>query len=251
MRHITLGHVFDIRVGVHASWIAGFAFVTVALAGTLAALPRIPAFGVAAFGAIVIFAGVIAHELAHALTARRFGVRTAAITLFVFGGVATLESEPPSPRAELTIALAGPAMSAVIAALAFGALTLCVRFASGAAGDAACSVAADVAFTNLALAVFNLIPAYPMDGGRVLRAVVWRARGDRSAATGAAALAGVVIAACFVVFAASAAVVFRSWQNLWYVLVGAFLLRASWTGFRESRYAEQRERTGRIVGEAA
>src|ERR1700716_639420 len=127
-RTLTLGRLFDIRVGVHVSWLAVYAFMSIALARGLTTLPRGEAYAFGAACALVLFASVVAHELAHALVARRFGVRTNAITLFLFGGVATLEEEPASPKADALIAVAGPAMSAVIAAVAFVVLLALDRF---------------------------------------------------------------------------------------------------------------------------
>jgi Zn-dependent protease len=237
-----LGRPFGIRVGVHVSWLAVYLFVTVSIAGSIAGVARVVAFGLAAMCALLLFASVIAHEFAHALVARAHGVRTKAITLFLFGGVATLESEPPSPRAEVMIALAGPAMSALIAALAFGLLALVERRASGPVGDAVGLLTAYLALANGVLAVFNLVPAFPMDGGRVLRAGLWRLRRSRAAATGAASLVGLVLAAALVIGGLVAAFSLRTWQDGWYVLVGAFLLRQGWLQFHDSRYLERLER---------
>jgi Zn-dependent protease len=239
---LTIGRLFDIRVGVHVSWLVIFLLVTFSIAGNISGIARPAAFGLAALCALLLFVSVIAHEFAHALVARAYHVRTKAITLFLFGGVATLESEPPSPGAEVLIALAGPAMSALIGALAFGVLMLLERFASGPPGDAAGLVTAYLALANGVLAAFNLIPAFPMDGGRVLRAIVWRARKSRAAATGAASIVGLVLALLLIGGGVGAALMARSWQDVWFIMVGAFLLRQGWVQFRDSRYLERLER---------
>jgi Zn-dependent protease len=239
----TLGRLFDIRVGVHVSWLAIYAFVTVSIAGNLSGVPAAASVGLAALCALLLFVSVIAHEFAHALVARAHGVRTRAITLFLFGGVATLESEPPSPRAEVLIALAGPAMSGAIGALAFGILMLLERWTGGPVAEAVGIVVAYIALANGVLAAFNLVPAFPMDGGRVLRAAVWRARKSRAAATGAASLVGLVLAFALIVAGACAAIALRAWQDAWYVLIGAFLLRQGWVQFGDSRLLERLERT--------
>jgi Zn-dependent protease len=192
---------------------------------------------------LLLFASVIVHEFAHALAARTCGVRTKAITLFLFGGVATLECEPPSPRAEVLIALAGPAMSALIGMLAFGVLMLLERSTGGPFSEAVGLVVAYVALANGVLAAFNLIPAFPMDGGRVLRAAVWQARKSRAAATGAASIIGLVLAVALVVTGVVLAFVARTWQGAWYVLIGAFLLRQGWQQLTNSRVMERLERT--------
>lgn len=221
-----LGRLFDIRVGVHVSWLAVYAFMTLGLARALAMVSAPAALAFGAVCALALFASVVAHELAHALVARRFGVQTSAITLFLFGGVATLEREPASPKADALIALAGPAMSAALAALAFGLLFALDRFTpGGAVRDATGLLVTYVVLANAVLAVFNLIPAYPMDGGRVLRALIWRRTRDHAAATSAASRTGIVFALLFVAAGVFAVAATREWTYGWYVILGAFLLR--------------------------
>ncbi len=238
----TLGRLFDIRIGVHVSWLAVYLLATVSIAGNIGGVSRLLALGLAAICALLLFASVIAHEFAHALVARAYGVRTRAITLFLFGGVATLECEPPSPGAEVMIALAGPAMSAVIGASAFGVLMLLERSAGGPLGDAVGLVTAYVALANGVLAAFNLVPAFPMDGGRVLRAAIWRARRSRAAATGAASIVGLALAVALVGGGLTMALTAHAWQDGWYVLIGAFLLRQGWVQLLDSRFTERLER---------
>jgi len=220
---------------VHVSWLAVYAFVTVVLAGGLPALPRWEALTLAAICALALFASVIAHEYAHALAARRFGVRTDAITLFLFGGVALLDEEPATPRADALIALAGPAMSAVLALVALGLLALLDRFAGAAWGEAPALMAAYLAVANGVLAVFNLIPAFPMDGGRVLRALAWRRFGDLRRATRLASRVGIGFALAFVAAGVSAVAATHDPIYAWYAVLGAFLLRQSWTQERGAR----------------
>jgi Zn-dependent protease len=233
-----LGRLFDIRVGVHVSWLAVYAFMTFALARAVGMLAQPEAYAFGALCALALFASVVAHELAHALVARRFGVRTSAITLFLFGGVATLEREPGSPKADALIALAGPAMSGVLAVLALAVLVALDRFApDGAVRDALGLLGTYVMLANSVLAVFNLLPAYPMDGGRVLRALLWRRGRDHEAATNAASRVGIVFALLFV--AAGVLVVAATHDPTygWYVILGAFLLRQGWSQERATRAA--------------
>src|SRR5271154_1279147 len=185
---LTIGRLFDIRVGVHISWVFVYLFMTLSIADAIGNVWHGMALADGALCALALFASVVAHEFAHALVARRFGVRTRAITLFLFGGVATLEREPPTPRAEFAIALAGPAMSALLAGLAFGAFSTAAALSSGELRENLGMFFAYVTIANGVLAVFNLLPAYPMDGGRVLRAALWQLRGSRDAATMTAAL---------------------------------------------------------------
>jgi len=236
---LVLGRLFGVRIGVHVSWLAVYAFVTYALTRALAALPPAQAWLCGAVGSLALFASVLAHELAHALVARRFGVRTDGITLFLLGGVATLAEEPRTPRADALIALAGPALSGILAVLAFGLQIAVDRAVPGPAGDAFALLATYIFLANAVLAVFNLLPAYPMDGGRVLRALLWHRRvrahrpaatflAGRDAATAAAARVGVVFAIGFVAAGVLAAAATRDFVYGWYAVLGAFLLRQSW-----------------------
>ena len=247
-----IGRFFDIRVGVHVSWLALYAFVTLSIAGSITGVSHVAAVALAAVCALLVFLSVIAHEFAHALVARGFGVRTKAITLFLFGGVAMLESEPPSPRAEALIALAGPGMSGVLALTAYGLLCVCERWSSGSLADAVGMLLAYLSLANAVLALFNLAPAFPMDGGRVLRAAVWQLRKSRAAATGAASIVSLVLAGALavggLVTALDAATLTMrkaggsALQYAWYSLVGGFLLRQGWLQFHDSRYIERLER---------
>ncbi len=230
-----LGRLFGVRVGVHVSWLAVYAFMTVVLARGLAGLPVAQAYGLGALCALMLFISVVAHEFAHALVARRFGVRTRTIRLFLFGGVAELETEPGTPRADAVIAAAGPAMSALLGVLALAATFAIDRYVPGGFGSALGGLGTYVALVNGVLAVFNLIPAYPMDGGRVLRAALWQRGHDRRTATIAASRVGMAFALVFVGAGVLAAVGLRDPSYAWSALMGAFLLRQSWSQARALR----------------
>src|SRR6202163_3195881 len=235
---LTLGRLFDIRVGVHVSWLAVYALMSIALARGLTTLPAGEAYAFGAACALVLFASVVAHELAHALVARRFGVRTSAITLFLFGGVATLEREPSSPKADALVALAGPAMSGVLALVALAAVALLDRFVpDSGVHDALGLLGTYVVLANAVLAVFNVLPAYPMDGGRVLRALLWRRWHDRDAATNTAARVGIGFALLFVAAGVLVMAATHEFVYGWYVLLGAFLLRQGVSQERATRPA--------------
>jgi len=236
-RAYPIGRLCGIRLDVHASWFPIYALVVATIANTdpVRALGWVAAYAVAAVAALVLFGSVVIHELAHALTARRFGVQTSSIALFLFGGVATLEEEPPGPLADALVALAGPAMSATVALAAYGALhavdyVVPVRYA-----DVAASILAYVTFANAVLATFNMIPAYPMDGGRVLRALIWRLRGDRDRATATASLVGIVFGVTFAVAGIVAVAATRTWTFAWYVVIAGYLVRTSWLQYRALR----------------
>ena len=248
-RAIPIGRLFGIRLDVHPSWFFVYALVTITLANaTPAAIGtgRVASYALAAIAGVALFASVVAHELAHALCARRFGVETRSISLFLFGGVATLEAEPPTPLADVLVAVAGPAMSALLAGLAYAAMHLVDRVVPIAAVDSVVSILAYIAVANGVLAAFNLIPAYPMDGGRVLRAIVWRLRGDRDGATVTAALVGLGFAAVFTVGALAAMAATRSLQFGWYLVLAGFLGRQCWTQVRALRRTSARALGGLV-----
>lgn len=173
---------------------------------------------------VLFFACLVLHELAHSVVARRYGIRINGITLFVFGGVAELEREPETAGSEFWMALAGPVMSLALAAL-FWALTEASALA-GASGPVE-TVLRYLAQINLVLALFNLVPAFPLDGGRILRALLWNRSGNLLDATRLAARAGMTFA--YVLIATGIVLVFVGGQfaGLWQVVLGLFLLTAA------------------------
>ena len=226
---LRFGRIAGIPVG--ASWsallIAGL--IAWSLAGSL--LPaQAPGLTTAAYwlaglaGAGLFLGSLLAHEVGHALVARRAGLRVRGITLWLLGGVALLEDEPATPRDELRVALVGPAVSLALAAV-FG---LAAAAASVVGLPAAIvAVAAWLAVVNAILAVFNLIPAAPLDGGRVLRGLLWRRHGSRVRAAVTATQAGVWVGAGLVAYGLLGA--FTGWGigTLWTALVGWFLMSAA------------------------
>jgi Zn-dependent protease len=173
-------------------------------------------------GALGLFASIVVHELSHALVARRHDIPIDGITLFVFGGVAEMGAEPPNARAELTMAIAGPLASIVIgvAALAGSAL------AAGWPGSVV-TVLAYLGAVNLLLAAFNLLPAFPLDGGRVFRALLWRRHGDLVRATRTAARVGTVFGAVLMGLGGVRVLLGDLLGGVWSFLIGLFLRQAA------------------------
>jgi Zn-dependent protease/CBS domain-containing protein len=178
----------------------------------------------ALIGMLGLFASLLLHELAHSVVARQLGVPIKSITLFIFGGMAELEAEPTSARVEFWVALAGPLMSFCLA-LGFWTLAQTVGIVptAGALGE----VLSYLALINLVLALFNLVPAFPLDGGRVLRAYLWHRNGDVLAATQMAARSGAVFA--YVLMAIGVMALFQGAlvAGLWQLMIGGFVLMAA------------------------
>jgi Zn-dependent protease/CBS domain-containing protein len=219
-----LGRLFGVEIGIHASWLIIAFFVTYSLA--VFQLPEIAPdwspleyWVVAAVIAALFFASVVAHELSHALVARRYGLTVQSITLFILGGAAELKEEPRQARHEAAIAAAGPVTSLIIGGVMAGVdLAVPIEHVSIAAGW--------LAIINIALGLFNLLPGFPMDGGRILRALVWRMGGDRDRATRTAATVGRFFGYAFI--ALGVYVVFqRGLGGIWLALIGWFLTTAA------------------------
>ncbi len=223
----TLFRVFGIRVQMHWTLVLLALLITWSLyAGWFPrVLDEAPpslllALGIA--GAIGLFASILLHELAHAMVARRFAMSVERITLFLFGGIAHMEDEPPSPKAEFLMAIAGPLMSLFLAFLAVGALAV-----GGAAQAPAWALAlvAYLASINLTVAVFNMLPGFPLDGGRVLRSVIWAAKKDIVLATRVSSLIGQVFGVALIVFGLVAVFATGSLGGFWTVLIGGIVVR--------------------------
>jgi Zn-dependent protease len=229
-----VGSIFGIAITVNPSWVLIFGLVAYSVANPLGPLQGTPISTLerATIGAIasfLFFASVLAHELAHSLLARKRGVPVRGITLFIFGGISSLEGEPANAPSEAWISAIGPLTSL---ALGFGFYALAVASGTGAPIGL---MFAYLAFANIALAVFNILPAYPLDGGRVLHALVWRATGDRFRATRIAANIGGVIAALLIAFGVGDTLLTGSFGGLWLTFIGWFLLQAGNTERRQSQ----------------
>jgi Zn-dependent protease/CBS domain-containing protein len=226
---ISLGRIAGIRVGLNWSMLLIFWLVAVTLANEV--FPRdVPGYGAGTYWAMAVvaatlfYASLLAHELGHAIVARRRGVEVEGITLWLFGGVARLHGEAHSAGAEARIAVVGPLISIAVAVIFAGAAG--VLNAAGVS-PVVWEVSQWLAAMNLLLGIFNLIPAFPLDGGRVLRAILWGRRGDRVSATTTAAQAGrlfgyFLIAMGLLQFFAVAAI-----GGLWFVFLGWFLVSAA------------------------
>ncbi|MFN6951241.1 MAG: site-2 protease family protein [Albidovulum sp.] len=225
---VRIFEIFGFQIKVDPSWLVIAALFVWTLAGSyfpdrVPGLSRGDYLGLGIVSALAFFAGLILHELAHSLVARRFGLRVGGITLFLFGGVAELDEEPASARSEFWIALAGPAMSLLLAAICWLGVGALQKAGISAPLRA---ILEYLALINLVLAVFNLLPAFPLDGGRVLRSALWAQSGDvvaatRRACTVSQALAyGLIAIGLLLLFGGNTA------GGLWQILIGMVLMSA-------------------------
>ena len=241
-REFQVARVSGIPVRIDFRWLFVFVLSVWLIAGSLQRTEALQSASgpmlvfLAAVTSIGFFLSVFGHELSHAIAARLEGIETEEIILHPFGGLARLRNQPPNPRAEFRIAVAGPAASFVLAVLSFAAMLV-----AGMGGYlAAASVFFFIFFGNLLLAVFNLFPGYPLDGGRVLRAALWHRGRDIAEATRIAGRFGQMIALALIAFGAYVALLRRDWfTGFWCALVGLFLLDAANSIVRESPGARE------------
>jgi Zn-dependent protease/CBS domain-containing protein len=245
-RQITVARIFGIPVRFDYRWFIVFILSVWLIAmnlsrggmwvGQVKLMPvsLAAAWGLAIITTIGLFLSVLGHELSHALMGRAEGIEIEEIVLHPFGGLARLRNEPDSPRAEFRIAVAGPAASFV-----FGAISFVLMLPAMMAGyTTVAGVLLLLCAGNLLLAVFNLFPGYPLDGGRVLRAILWRRTGDIKEATRLAGICGMLIAAILIIFGVYMAIAptFRSYfMGFWSVLVGLFLFDAAYSVVKQVR----------------
>jgi Zn-dependent protease/CBS domain-containing protein len=226
---LRLGRLAGIPLGAHWSVLVIMALLVQGLAtGVLpAAAPgwsRAAYWATGVAAALLFLGSLMAHEMAHALVARHYRIRVSRVTLWLLGGVAELEDEAPHARADLFVAAAGP-LTSVVAGLVFGA----AAFGADALAAPVVLVAGLgwLAAINVVLAIFNLLPGAPLDGGRILRAIVWRIRGDRYRAGVVASRAGVGLGGLLAFGGLLEVFVLRQAGGLWLAVVGWFLASAA------------------------
>lgn len=235
MRGMRIGSVFGFEIRIDSSWFILFALILWSFSYMV--FPRqVPGLPVGTYlvmgltGTLLFFVSLLAHELAHSLVARMKDIPVEGITLFLFGGMAHTRMEAETPGDEFQIAAAGPLMSMLIAALLAGGW-----YVGGQLGWPATVLAVlqYIAILNIILAVFNLLPGFPLDGGRLFRAIVWKVTGNATKATRVASAGGRWLAYVLIAFGLLSAFGGNVLGGMWMVFIGWFLRNAAITSYQQ------------------
>ncbi len=252
---VTLFHVRGIRIGVDYSWFFVLFLIILLLSGFYGSVLDVPdgsavPYLLAVISALAFFASILLHELGHAFVSMRRGIGISDITLWMFGGVARMTRDSDSPGTEFKIAIAGPVVTLLIA-LAFTGIGIAAagshdfwrvfRFYEGATTSGALAVVAWLAFINWWILAFNLIPAFPLDGGRVARAIAWKVSGDRNRATRAAARLGQGFSYVFIAIGIALLVTGDPVSGIWLGLIGFILGQAARGAVVQTEFASRIE----------
>ncbi|WP_341526832.1 site-2 protease family protein [Nostoc sp. UHCC 0302] len=234
---IRVGNLFGIPFFIHPSWFLVLGLVTWSYSSGLAAQFPYLAGGLAVLlglmTALLLFASVVAHELGHSFVAIRQGIDVKSITLFIFGGLASLEKESKTPGEAFWVAIAGPLVSLLICGI------VTVIGVTTAASGAFAAILGVLASVNLALALFNLIPGLPLDGGNILKALVWKVTGNPYKGVTFASRVGQIFGWVAVLSGLLPLVLYGSLGNIWNLLVGFFLLQNAGNAAQFARVQEK------------
>lgn len=233
---IRLGKILGIPIGINYSWLIVFLLFIYLMArqfGDISPDWTLPQrWSIAVVTTVLFFMSVLAHELSHSLVAVRKGIPVRGITLFIFGGVSQLAHEARRPFTEFIVAIVGPLTSILLGLLLLG----CWSLARGANASLE-AIFFTLSAINLSLGVFNMLPGFPLDGGRVLRSVVWGITGSYWRATQIATRAGQAIGGLMIVTGLGW-VLFGQFQGMWFGLIGGFLFFAATITYRQERVRE-------------
>ncbi|HLG96500.1 MAG TPA: site-2 protease family protein [Bryobacteraceae bacterium] len=229
--NIRLGRFFGIEVGLHYSWFLIAFLITMSLASqfreTNAAWGTGLIWGISLVTAVLFFVALLAHEMSHALVARAHGLTTRAITLFALGGVAQIEHEPEDPKTEFWVGIVGPFSSAIIGGICFAIAWGAGWTAGRMPQNPVAAMFLWLGYINVMLAAFNLIPGFPLDGGRILRAIIWWRTKNGDRATMLAARTGQAVALIFIAFGILRFFGGAGFGGLWIAFIGWFLMQAA------------------------
>lgn len=234
-RPVSLFTIFGFEIKVDISWLLLAALISWSLASDLFPhyykdLPHSAYWWMGISGAVGLFLSIIFHELTHSLVARRYGVSMKEITLFIFGGVAHMEEDPPSPRAEFMIAVVGPLSSGFLAVAAFLLYKLGMQ---NGWPVTITGVLNYLSWLNMILALFNLIPAFPLDGGRILRSALWKWKKDVRWSTDIASQIGSGFGLMLIIMGIFYIVRGSFIGGLWWFLIGLFVRAAAQSSYRQ------------------
>jgi Zn-dependent protease/CBS domain-containing protein len=246
---IQLGRVFGIRVGVDISWFFALFLIIFSLSGYYEDVaPATSPFLLATVSALLFFLSILLHEFGHAIVAIRNGIPIQGIDLWLFGGVAKLGRDSDSPGVEFRVAAAGPAVTLVVAAVCLGLGALISspeevldssRFDDSTSG-ATLAVLGYLASINVIVLLFNLIPGFPLDGGRIARAIAWKITGDRNRATRFAGVLGRYVGWAMVGFGIFMAVAWDSViGGIWFAFIGFFLAQAASSAVAQANFSDR------------
>ena len=222
-----IGSIAGIEIYANFSWLIALVLLTVSIASGW--FPRLyPGYPYTTYlllgliSALLLFASVLVHELAHSLVARARGMSVKSIVLFIFGGVSNIEQEPQSPGSEFQMAFVGPLTSLIIGAVSYGVLLLLGNRPSPIA-----AILLYLTWANILLGIFNLIPGFPLDGGRVLRSIIWKVTGNGDKATSITTIVGQIIAYLFILLGIWLFFGGDTLDGIWIGFIGWFLLNAA------------------------
>jgi Zn-dependent protease len=250
---VQLARVFGIRIGASPSWFAVLFLMIIGLSSYfrnhLVGYSDTVGYVVAVAAALLFFISLLLHELGHALVARRNGIGISGIDLWFFGGIAKLTRDSESPGEEFRVAAAGPAVTAIIVALCIGAAALAARMGdfvdsaslSGATTTPVLALLGWLALINAFLLVFNLVPAFPLDGGRLARAAAWKITGDRNRGTRFSARLGQLFSYVLIGFGIYVLARGDALNGIWFMVLGWFLGQAAGGAVASSRFSERLE----------
>ncbi len=235
--HISLGRIFGIEVGLHYSWFLIAFLIVFSLGGYFRTVnpgwSGAVVWSLAVLTGLLFFVSLVLHELSHSLMARARRLPVRSITLFALGGVSQIEKSANTARTEFLVAIVGPLTS-----IAIGAVSLLLAWAAGwqpaePGPSPVVTMLVWLGYINLALAFFNLIPGFPLDGGRVLRALLWWKTGDGDAATRWAARTGQLVGGLFIAWGLARFFMGQNFGGLWIALIGWFLMQAAGQSYAE------------------
>lgn len=222
-----IGSIAGIEIYANFSWLIALVLLTVSIASGW--FPRLyPGYPYTTYlllgliAALLLFVSVLVHELAHSLVARARGMSVKSIVLFIFGGVSNIEQEPQSPGSEFQMAFVGPLTSLIIGVVSYGLLLLIGNRPSPIA-----AILLYLAWANILLGIFNLIPGFPLDGGRVLRSIIWKVTGSSERATNITTIVGQMIAYLFILLGIWLFFGGDTLDGIWIGFIGWFLLNAA------------------------